>query len=412
MLLSLSSLNVIQYLQNADLFSSEDRVLDQYELKESSQDNQNLLVTFTNNRQLLIKQKYKIDIENNHHELFNEWLFHQLLQQFPILGNISELSSLILCYDQENSILVRSYLSEYIELGKFYQNSSIFPIEIANSIGTALAELHRTTFLGKEYRDFMNIAPPGEFRYHFYNPSQGIDSINPDVLGRIPTEAIKFHIFYQHDQSLASAIADLSYEWTPCCLIHNDLQLSNILLHSRWEQLDNCLIRLIDWEACSWGDPAFDLGSLLASYLRIWLSSLVVDNTLNLEESLNLAMIPLDIIQPSMLALLRAYLDTFPLILEYRHDLILRVVQFTGLSLIHQIKEMIEYKKYFDQHHIYMLEFGKNILTMPQKAVLTIFGISESEIIQPVADLENIFQPEEEEKILPIYYEKTRLRGC
>jgi len=62
---------------------------------------------------------------------------------------------------------------------------------------------------------------------------------------------------------------------------------------------------LIDWEACSWGDPAFDLGTLLASYLRIWLSSLIVDPTLELAESLSLAMIPLEEIQPSILALIR-----------------------------------------------------------------------------------------------------------
>jgi hypothetical protein len=195
-------------------------------------------------------------------------------------------------------------------------------------------------------------------------------------------------------------------------LTHNDLKLNNILVHSRWEQLDNCLVRLIDWEACSWGDPAFDLGTLVASYLGIWLSSLVVDPTIELEESLRLAVTPLEVLQPSILALIRSYLNAFPMILEYRPDFILRVIQFAGLALIHQIQETINCRKYFDNADICMLQVAKNLLTMPEQAVLTVFGISESEIVKPVAKVHQLPQPAREKQLVRLYYEKTRLRGC
>jgi hypothetical protein len=299
-----------------------------------------------------------------------------------------------------------------VELGKFYQHSSIFPTEIASAIGTTLAGLHRATFNKREYRDFMSTAPAGQFRYNFYNPAQGIPSINPDTFGTIPTEALQFHLLYQRYESLESAIADLAYEWKPSCLTHNDLHLSNILVHSRWEQLDNCLIKLIDWEACSWGDPAFDLGTLLASYLRIWLSSLIVDPTLELAESLSLAMIPLEEIQPSILALIRAYLDAFPMILEYHQDFIVRVIKFAGLALIQQIQNRIECQKSFDNSNLCMLEVAKSLLTMPEQSVLTIFGISAAEIFQSVPTLQKLPQPQKEQQLVRLYYEKTRLRGC
>ncbi|MBD2296602.1 aminoglycoside phosphotransferase family protein [Anabaena sphaerica FACHB-251] len=412
MIISLSSQNVIQYLQKAGLCSSEDGALYASDLPESVGNNRNLLVKLADNRKLLVKQERRINFDSSPHEFFNEWLFHQLLDQFPVLGNISAIASLLLHFDEENSILVRSYLSEYIELGKFYENHSIFPIEIATAIGTTLAGLHRSTFQKREYRDFMDTAPQGQFRYHYYNPAQGIGSINQDIFGNIPTEALKFHTLYQQYESLESAIADLAYEWKPCCLTHNDLQLNNILVHSRWQQLDNCLVRLIDWQACAWGDPAFDLGTLLASYVKIWLSSLVVDPSLELEESLHLAMIPLEVIQPSILAIIRAYILAFPMILEYRRDFVLRVIQFTGLALTHQIQNMIENRKYFDNSHLCMLEVAKSLLTMPEQAVLTIFGSSESEILQPVTGLNTIAKPEQEKQLLRIYHEKTRLRGC
>ncbi|MBW4643639.1 MAG: aminoglycoside phosphotransferase family protein [Goleter apudmare HA4340-LM2] len=411
MVLSLSSHNVIQYLHNAGLCSSEDGSSDDSELPDSHK-NLNLLVTLADNHQLLVKQELSTNQAGTPHEFFNEWLFHQLLQQFPVIGNISAIASLVLHFDEENSILVRKYLSEYLELGSFYQNQDIFPVEMATAIGTTLAGLHRATFNRKEYRDFMATAPQGQFRYHFYNPAQGIESIGPEIFGTVPSEALKFYVLYQGWESLESAIADLAYVWKPCCLTHNDLKLDNILVHSRWEQLDNCLIRLIDWEACAWGDPAFDLGTLVASYLEIWLSSLVVDPTIELEESLRLAVTPLEVLQPSILALIRSYLNAFPMILEYRQDLILRVIQFAGLALIHRIHEMIKCRKYFDNADICMLQVAKNLLTMPEQGVLTVFGISESEILKPVAKVHKLPQPVREQQLVRLYYEKTRLRGC
>jgi thiamine kinase-like enzyme len=412
MLFTLSSHNVIQYLQETGMCCSEDGASNKYELLKSSQQNCNLLVTVAGNQKLLVKQKPHIQNDGTPHEFFNEWLFQQLLQQFPVLGNISEVSPLLLHFDENNSIIVRKYLSEYSDLGEFYRQHDLFPAEIATAIGTTLAELHRATFQHREYRNFMATAPQGQFRYSFYNPAQGVDSITPEIFGTVPTEALKFYLLYQHYESLASAIADLAYEWQPCCLTHNDLNLNNILIHSRWHQLDNCLVRLIDWEACGWGDPAFDLGTLIASYLKIWLSSLVVDPTIELEESLHLAMTPLEVLQPSLLELIRSYLHAFPMILEYRSDFLVRVIQFTGLALIHQIQATINYRKCFDNSDICMLQVAKNLLTIPEQSVLTIFGMSESEIVKPLGNIHKLPQAEKQAELLPLYYEKTRLRGC
>ncbi|BCL39117.1 phosphotransferase family protein [Nostoc sp. MS1] len=411
MLLPLSSQNVIRYLQAVGMCSLEDDKLDVLNLS-VNQKNYNLVVDVADNHKLLVKQEHGTENEGIIHELFNEWLFHQLLQKFPVLGNISAIAPLVVHFDEENSILVRSYLSEYLDLSQYYQNSNIFPIDIAAAIGTTLAALHRTTFHGKEYRDFMATAPQGQFRYHFYNPAQGIGSLDPAIFGNIPTEALKFHVLYQRYESLEAAIADLAYEWNACCLTHNDLKLNNILIHSRWNQLDNCLVRLIDWEACTWGDPAFDVGTILASYLEIWLESLILDPTLELTESLQLAMTPIEEIQPSLVALLQGYLQAFPMILTYHPDFLVRVIKFTGLALIHQIQDKINKYKLFNDSHLYMLEVAKDFLTMPEQSVLSIFGISEEEILSPIAKIQQIPQPEKEKQLVRLYYEKTRLRGC
>lgn len=407
---SLSSDNVIQYLRQAGLSSLEDGASASEELPHSNK-NLNLLVTFADNSKLLVKQQ---PYQENYglQEFFNEWLFHQLLQQFPVLSNISTLSSSLLHFDEENSILVRNYLKEYLELFSFYKQNLKFPREIACALGTTLGVLHRATFNHSEYRQFMATPPSGQFRYQFYNPAQGIESITAEIFSLVPTQALKFYAIYQRYENLEAAIAELASEWLPCCITHNDLKLDNILLHSRWQQLDDCLVQLIDWEACGWGDPAFDLGTLLASYLEIWLNSVVIDPTIELEESLNLAVIPLEDIQPSIVTLTQTYLNTFPRILEYRTDFLQRVIQFAGLALIHNIEERIKCHKYFASHSVLILDIAKNLLTMPSESILTIFGISESEIIKPVAKSEKVLQTESKDNLVRLYYNKTRLRGC
>ena len=61
MLSSLSSQNVIQYLQQAGLCSPDDNNVDKSILPENNHKNWNLLVILADNRQLLIKQERKIN---------------------------------------------------------------------------------------------------------------------------------------------------------------------------------------------------------------------------------------------------------------------------------------------------------------------------------------------------------------
>lgn len=44
-----------------------------------------------------------------------------------------------------------------------------------------------------------------------------------------------------------------------------------------WQVGEASIIRLIDWEKWTWGDPALDVGTVIASYLKLWLKSLIVN---------------------------------------------------------------------------------------------------------------------------------------
>jgi Phosphotransferase enzyme family len=194
------------------------------------------------------------------------------------------------------------------------------------------------------------------------------------VFEEVPLECLQFFKLYQRFPDLARSISDLSDSITPSCLVHNDLKINNILLALDWELPGSKVIRSIDWERAAWGDPAFDLGCILGSYLEIWLDGLIINNTLSISESLQLATTPLELIQPSLFSLVESYLDGFPEIVIARPDYLDRAIQFAGLSLIHRVEITIQVDRVFGNHGIMLLQVAKQLLCTPQAAMQTLFG--------------------------------------
>jgi hypothetical protein len=119
---------------------------------------------------------------------------------------------------------------------------------------------------------------------------------------------------------------------------------------------------------------------LIASYLGIWLGSLVFNRSIGIEEGLRLTMTPLELLQPSIVALTSTYFQNFPAILERRPDFLRRVMQFSGLALIQVIQSMLQYQKSFDNTGICLLQVAKSLLCRPEASIRTVFGIEESEL--------------------------------
>ncbi|WP_375498193.1 phosphotransferase [uncultured Nostoc sp.] len=382
----LNSENVSRYLLKSNLCAEQELEFLQVEAGAFGK-NFNLLVTLSSNCKLLVKQERHWRNGKTANEFFKEWQFHKLLHHIPELSQLSSKVSELLHFDESNSIIVYKYLLNYLDLDKFYRKEQTFPAIIATSIGRTLAVLHGATINQQKCSNFISQVQEEKSPDHFYNPAQRLERIGPEVFGSIPDDCLKFLVLYQRYESLGAAVAELTASLHPCCVIHNDLKLDNILLYDGWEQsalqgnqLQGNLIRLIDWERCTWGDPAFDLGTILASYLRIWLDSLVAAPSIEIEESLRLAMTPLKVLRPSIVALMKAYLENFPEILKHYSDFLQRVVQFAGLALIETTRAFIDYHKYFGNRSICMLQVAKSLLCRPEQSMITIFGISESEL--------------------------------
>lgn len=361
----LSAQNVLQYLRDRHLSVPDTLNSDQIELLENTK-NFNLLLKLTDDRHLLVKQERYISEGKSAGEFQAEWQVQQLVHRFPDLQSHQDYLPEVLGFDADRSILICNYLQNYRDLFDFYLKEKQYPTEIAALVGKTIATIHRSTFDQTEYREFLQ---PAEAHL----PVAQLNRLTPELFGAVPADGIKFFVLYQRYDSLGQAIAALEANASARCLTHNDFKLNNILLHLNWEESD-CPIRLIDWERARWGDPASDLGSLFCGYLQLWLSSLVVSHDMAIEESLRLAMTPLELLQPSMAACMTAYLGAFPEILTHQPNFLNRVMQFTGLALIQQIQAGIQYEKTFGNTGICMLQVAKSLLCRPEQALLTVFG--------------------------------------
>ena len=376
----ISSTNVFNYLIENRICQPQEQPLSKIELKSAK--NFNLLISLPDGRQLLVKQERYDQNGKTLGEFIDEWRIHDFCQKFPELNHLPSSLSEVIHFDLENSIIVFNYLNQYQDLAEFYAKGREFPAEISQLVGTTIAAIHRKTINNKSYQNFF------ENPLKSHNIIKGLDRITPQIFCQLPADGLRFFALYQRYDNLGKAIVQLNQAFTPCCLTHNDLKLNNILLSLNWEtELEDKLpgnkniIRLIDWERGNWGDPANDLGTIIASYLQIWLYSIVANKTIPIEECLRLAAIPLTMIQPSLSTLVTGYLTNFPEILELRPDFWQLVMQFSGLALIRAIQARLQYEKTFDNSGICILQVAKSLLCRPQASISTILGMEFSTII-------------------------------
>ena len=386
----LSSENVFDYLVQHKLCKSEERLDAQVTAKEYK--NFNLLVRLADKRSFLVKQERNIAKGTNQNDLWPEWRISEFLKHFPELYKLSDLISEVVHFDSENSILVLNYFEHYSDYSDFYAShkNQFFPTAIAASLGTTLATLHKSTLVSPAYKDFLtqSATPDTPAKVRIPKFLRGLERIGPGIFSRISSDGLEFWKLYQRYESLHQSMADICETFDPCCLTHNDLGLRNILLNLNWDmpttepQHSASIVRIIDWEFLSWGDPAYDLGMILSGHLKIWLHSLVVSSAIDIQMALRLATTPLEKLQPSMVAILKSYVAHFPEILERHPNFLSRVMQFTGLVLIKRMQGKLEQLDPFDNTSICTLQVAKALLCNPEQSILNVLGTAGAEIME------------------------------
>ena len=127
---------------------------------------------------------------------------------------------------------------------------------------------------------------------------------------------------------------------------------------------------------------------VVAEYVGgIWLGNLVVAKGLDIDTILRLATFPLEVFIPSLHAFIQSYLTQFPQIVAHRPDFVRRVVQFAGIGILDRLTYYIEHHYSFNNNSLCKLQVAKSLICDPQQSITTIFGVTEADLLQPLAVL-------------------------
>ncbi len=318
-----------------------------------------------------------------------EWVTQKLIDSYSSLTAIKPLLSEVLLLDWRNSILVSVFYDDYISLDQFYEARKSFDPRIARTFGMNLAKIHSATYQQQQQREFLGHYLRLEEAGKQPNFIKRLNNLDPSIFSKICPDGLNFYKLYQRFPSLEQAVTELYEQSQPVCLIHNDLTLDNFIVDTQIDlDTDSVQIRpeqlkIIDWERINWGDPAVDLGMVVAEYIGgIWLSNLVADGNLDINTMLRLAHVPLETITPSLKAFLEGYLTQFPQIINYQPDFIRKVVQFAGIGILDRLSYYVEHHYRFHNQSLCKLQVAKNLLCYPEHEIETIFGTTEAEFIQ------------------------------
>lgn len=358
----LSTQNVLTYLNERKITNANSDFL--LDIQPKSGKNFNLLIKLKDQTAFLVKQEqHNLDGKTDE-EFRREWCLQRLFAAFPELCHLRRWLVEPIDIDLDRSMIVVEYLSDFVDLYDFYESEQ-FPMSIVENLGRALGQIHRSTFNQHHYETFLIELNQGKSVNRIPRVLYGLERLSVSVFGRVQQESLEFYRLFQRYESLGTAIAQLKASWNPCCLIHRDLRFPNILV-----QPETANVRIIDWEKFGWGDPAYDLGTVIANYLMIWLRSLVIHKGLDLASTLKLAKVSIAQLQPSLAALRSAYFAEFSEI-----DFV-RSLQFAGVVLIDAIQIKLQYYEPFNNRDICQMQVAKTLLCQPEQAMQTVFGNS------------------------------------
>jgi hypothetical protein len=388
----LTSENALPYLIGHSIMKPNPESFTQ--VSQKSGKNFNLLLSILPEGQnFLVKQeRFNLQGETSG-EFWYEWALQEFLEADPKFDDVRKTVSKIFHFNPKHSILVLSYQDDYSDLTDFYAGQQLFPVAVAGAIGELLAACHRVTsdrtrvelfFSQQRWEGRICIDRiPSIFR--------GLQRISPDVFTAVRTEGIDFFRLFQR-YNLAAAIAKLEENWKPRCLIHNDLRFPNFLLHQNWQSLLNnpspggpSALRIIDWEKFTWGDPAFDLGTVIAAYLELWLGSVILHPDIEINVALSLATTPLEHVQPSLRTLVSTYFTQYPELYGELEPFMTNAIQLAGTVVVQKLITKLDRRNALTNSDLCLLHAAKTMICDPAQSIATIFGVPMSDLLSSPA---------------------------
>lgn len=171
----------------------------------------------------------------------------------------------------------------------------------------------------------------------------------------------------QQNLDYAKHLEQLRNSWRNNGFIHNDLKPDNVLFTSAEGQGVEA-VRIIDWEMSGLGDTDWDVGTLWASVVKIWVDSAERPG----EPGMKLRRKP-----EALFAFNRSFWAAYTAKMPQSERLqrTLRTVQFAGVGLLKAVIEQAEMTHTPTRSHLLYLQVSHNLILNASQAANTLLGI-------------------------------------
>jgi thiamine kinase-like enzyme len=269
-------------------------------------------------------------------------------------------------YDAEQHILILEFLQGAETLREQHERPGRASTDAAEQVADALAALHRVKKLnaGRNWEAFTQRLP-----------ILSLHQSSLEVLRGMSSAGVQLIKLFQRQEQLAELLDGLQEEWSAHCVVHGDVRGDNFLIPIGSVSGRKRPLKIVDFEYACLGDPAWDVGSVLAEYLSFWLLSIPFTAVGQPDRFLDVASCPLEKIQPSIRSFWRRYASSTGLKRSKSDEWLLLAVRYCGARLLHMAFEMTYLSTSIAANVVGLLQVGLNILQQPEKAAVQLLGI-------------------------------------
>jgi Ser/Thr protein kinase RdoA (MazF antagonist) len=236
-----------------------------------------------------------------------------------------------------------------------------FPRIPARILGRTLGRLHRIP------SDRIEDLPPGVDRMW------GLSLPEPphELVLDLSTGAQDLVARVQASHSVCARLQELRGTASDGALVHGDLRWDNCLALGAPGSQRRTRALLVDWELAGGGAPGFDVGTVLAEYLRVWIGSIPIANPGDPGRLVARAGHPLRRMQPAMQEFWSAYRLANPVYPTLRH-----VTELAAVRLLQTAVEHAQRVAAPSAHIVTLLQVADNMLRHPEDAASSLLGLT------------------------------------
>jgi aminoglycoside phosphotransferase (APT) family kinase protein len=256
-------------------------------------------------------------------------------------------------YDAERDLLVLELVPGE-DLRRRHVRTGRFSRAVARATGRALAALHGVGLAGLP--DCVAARRPAALMLH--RPTLAL-------LESVSAANVAYLRLVQEYGELVRLIEELRADWRTNALVHGDLRWDNILVSGRRDGG----VTLVDWEFANVGDWRWDVASLLADYVGLWVAELGPSGDGARAAALLARM------RPAMDVFWSAYAERRGLETTTAIRSLGDVVRFLGVVLLERGAQELHGKSQLSARAVLLAQVAFNVLQRPDDAAHQLLGI-------------------------------------